>query len=82
MMLSMHPLSVSELELRAICQGFCLVSPRSSLVSQRCPRWVTRVISTVSRQLPIYPHDQRFSASVGMSQRCHDRKISYAKTSA
>jgi hypothetical protein len=39
-----------------------------------CPLWVKRVISTVRRQLPIYPDKQTFSVSVGMSQRCQERK--------
>jgi hypothetical protein len=30
---------------------------------------VKRVISTVRRPLPIYPNEQTFSVSVGMSQR-------------
>jgi len=31
---------------------------------------VKRVMPTMCRQLPIYPNEQTFLASVGMSQKC------------
>jgi hypothetical protein len=36
-----------------------------------CPLRVFRVILAVGRLLPVLPGKQTFSATVGMSQRCH-----------
>src|SRR5450631_1808389 len=40
----------------------------------RCRRWVIRVVPTAGQSLPVYPHEETFSLSVGMSQRCQRSK--------
>jgi hypothetical protein len=35
---------------------------------------VNRVVLTADRLLPLYPDKPTFSAPVGMSQRCHERR--------
>ena len=37
------------------------------------PFRVNSTVLTVGRSLPVYPNEQTFSGSVGMSQRCHIR---------
>jgi predicted small metal-binding protein len=39
----------------------------------QCPSWVIRVISSVRQPLPVYPEEQTFSVSLGMSQKCRKR---------
>jgi len=36
--------------------------------------WVNRVVLTVRRLLPVFPHQQTFSGFAGMSQKCQERK--------
>jgi hypothetical protein len=38
--------------------------------SSRRPFWVKNVVATVWRPFPLYPDEQSFSHSVGMSQTC------------
>ncbi len=43
-------------------------SVRSALA--QCLNWVHYVVLTVVQPLPVFPHKQTFSGSVGMSQTC------------
>jgi hypothetical protein len=36
--------------------------------------WVISAVLTVGRPLPVYPEEQTFLDSVGMSQKCQQRK--------
>jgi hypothetical protein len=36
--------------------------------------WVDSAVLTFGRSLPVYPDERTFSESVGMSQKCHERK--------
>ena len=36
----------------------------------RCPKRVSRVVLTARGSFPVYPDEQTFSQSIGMSQRC------------
>ena len=47
-------------------------SVRSALA--QCLNWVHYVVLTVVQPLPVFPHKQTFSGSVGMSQTCQSTK--------
>ena len=39
-------------------------------LAQSDPEWVNRVVLTVCRSIPFFPHNQTLSVSVGISQTC------------